>query len=76
MRPERQRDFIRRDGKCPLCDVALAGHPCTINPKAGRVHTLCALDPRRWKRWMEKVGLIPTEIKVEVIDDDKSDRSE
>lgn len=65
----RQREFFNRNGKCPLCDAPLGDQLCMIHEKAGRVHTMCSLDARKWKRWMEKVGLIPTEVQVEVVDD-------
>lgn len=71
MNTDHRRDFINRNGKCPLCDAPLDGQPCMVHEKAGRVHLLCSFKPERWQRWMEKVGLIPTPVKVEVIDRDK-----
>jgi len=65
-----QREFFNRNGRCHLCDSPLSGQLCIVHEKVGRVHTFCALKPDRWKAWMEKVGLIPTSVDVEVIKND------
>jgi hypothetical protein len=67
----RQREFFNTNGKCPLCDGPLVGQPCFIHEKAGRVHLFCSFKPERWRKWMQKVGLIPTPVDVTVIEDGK-----
>ena len=63
------REYISRNGKCPLCEKPLGTQSAFAHEKAGRVHLFCSFNPELWKKWMQRTGMIPTPVKIEVVDD-------
>jgi hypothetical protein len=71
MNPNHQREFIGQAGKCSLCGGPLGNEPAFAHEKAGRVHLRCSFRPERWRAWMERTGMVPQKVKVEVVDNEK-----
>jgi hypothetical protein len=64
------REYVDRL-KCALCGKShLSGGPVFAHEKAGRIHLFCSFKPELWKAWMQRMGMVPTPVDVEVVDSD------